>query len=315
MKRILIDTDIGSDIDDALALLLALNLNDLDIIGISTVYGPVETCAKIAHKIVSAAGRSIPIAAGISEPIHSFMPVWVAGTEGKGVLTEEDKNASLSDLGIETEAVEKIITWVLKYSGDISLLALGPLTNIAHAIKKEPALVVSLKEIVFMGGGLTYPRPVPDHLVEGAVYRSRHSHNILCDMVAAQQVLDSDLPMRIVTNDATCQLWLEGAGIERFQTTTLSYAKIVGQMLDVWLKYRTDIFNQPIKGTCPHDAFTLAVALNRVRYSSCRGVLEVDYNDAGTMFELNVDSQIELVISEMGNQFIPWLTKHLHEPV
>ena len=166
-----------------------------------------------------------------------------------------------------------------------------------------------------MGGGLIYPRPVPNHLVEGVIYRSRHSHNILCDIAAAQQVLDSGLPMRIVTNDATCQLWLEGVGIEHYQTSTHPHTKLVGQMLDVWLRYRTEIFNQPIKGTCPHDAFTLAAALNRVQYLGYRGVLEVDYDDASTTFKLSVNSSIELIISEAGNQFIPWLTKHLHEPV
>jgi inosine-uridine nucleoside N-ribohydrolase len=134
-------------------------------------------------------------------------------------------------------------------------------------------------------------------------------------MAAAQQVLASGLPMRIVTNDATCQLWLEGTGITRFQTTTLPHVKIVGQMLDVWLRYRSKIFNQKIKGTCPHDAFTLAVALNRVQYSSCNGVLEVDTDDAGTTFKLSAGSPIELVVSESGNQFMPWFIKHLHEPI
>lgn len=314
MKRLIIDTDIGSDIDDALALLLALNLKDLDILGISTVYGPVDIRAKITHKIISASNRKIPVAAGCSEPIKSLMPIWVAGTEGEGVLSEEELNAPLSSLGIKDEAVEEIITWVMSHSGEVTIVALGALTNVAHAIEREPELVKALKEIVFMGGGLTYPSLPPDNLVKGEVYRSRHSHNILCDMAAAKQVLNSGVPMRIVSNDATCQFWMEGAGIDRFQGSTFPPAKIVGQMLDVWLEYRTNLFNRPINGTCPHDAFTLAVALDRIHYSSYKGTLDVDFDDAGSLFQIDNESKIELVVSELGGQFLPWLAQYLHEP-
>ena len=180
--------------------------------------------------------------------------------------------------------------------------------------EQKSAVMKALKEVVFMGGGLTYPKPPPESLVEREVYRSRHSHNILCDMAAARQVLNSGVPMRIVTNDVTSQFWLEGAGIERFKDATLPHAKIVGQMLDVWLEYRSNLFNNPIKGTCPHDAFTLAVALNRVEYSSYRGTLDVDYDDAGILFQFDGSSEVELVISERRDQFLSWLIQHLHEP-
>jgi hypothetical protein len=92
------------------------------------------------------------------------------------------------------------------------------------------------------------------------------------------------------------------------------HAKIVGQMLDVWLEYRTNLFNSTIKGTCPHDAFTLPVVLNRVRYSSYRGTLDVDCDDAGTLFQVDNNSILELVVSERSNQFLPWLAQQLHEP-
>lgn len=311
MKRIFIDTDIGSDIDDALALLLALHLDDVEILGITTVYGPTDIRAKIVHKIVSAAGMDIPVAAGEGEPMGSLMPVWVAGTEGQGVLTEDEMDAPLDDLGIDTEATSLLSSQVLNHSGEVTLVALGALTNVARALVKEPLLLKSLHELVFMGGGLTYPKNPPTTLKEGEYYRAKHTHNVLCDMIAAREVLRSGIPMRLVTNDATCSCWLEGPGIDCFREAKTPPIQIVGRMLDIWLAYRSNLFGEPITGTCPHDALTLAAAVGRVQHKSARGDLTIDI-DASTEFHLNDDSFLELIIAVDEEKFLPWLSERLH---
>ncbi|MFX0062074.1 MAG: nucleoside hydrolase [Candidatus Hermodarchaeota archaeon] len=313
MKRIFIDTDIGSDIDDALALLLALHLADVEILGINTVYGPTELRAKICHKLISAAGRTIPIAAGESEPRYSPIPVWVAGTEGVGVLTENEAKAPLDNFGISTDPVKLLTTQALTYPGEVTLVALGALTNIARALEEEPQLATALREIVFMGAGLTYPNPIefPITLNKDEIYHAGPSHNIRCDVIAARQVLESSTPKRIVTNDATTRLWLEGPGIERFHTARAPHIQLVGQMLDIWLEYRSNVFQQPIQGTCPHDPFTLAVAVDRVQYESVRGILTVQ-EDSSTNFHTEENSPVELVLAEKGKKFLPWLSERLH---
>lgn len=314
MKHIIIDTDIGSDIDDALALLLAFHMRDVEILGITTVYGPTDLRAKIAYKITQAANLDIPVAAGRSEPLYSLMPVWLAGTEGEGVLNDDEKVASLESFGIDTDASNFIIEAILENPDQITLVALGALTNIALAFEKEPLIRDVLQEVVFMGSGLTYPLQLPSTISEDEVYRARHSHNILCDMKAAKQVIDSGVPMRIVTNDLTSQYWLEGEVIERFNEAKTFHVALVGKMLDVWLKYRSEMFGLPIVGTCPHDPLTVAVALDRVQYQGVSGDLTIDFDDAGTEFTLNSESPIELVIREEGSSFMDWLSKHLHEP-
>ncbi|MFX0093734.1 MAG: nucleoside hydrolase [Candidatus Hodarchaeota archaeon] len=315
MKRIFIDTDIGSDIDDALALLLALHLKDVKILGINTVYGPTDIRAKIAHKIISTAKRTIPVAAGESEPIFSPLPVWVAGTEGVGILTETEAKAPLGDFNISNDPVKLLTSQVLAHSGEVILLALGALTNVAKALKEEPQLIGALSEIVFMGGGLTYPDRIefPLTLHKDEIYHAHPSHNIRCDVIAARQVLQSGIPMRIVTNDATTRLWLEGSGIELFQTTKTPHVQLVGQMLDIWLDYRSNIFHQPIHGTCPHDPFTLAVAVGRVEYESVRGVLTVQ-DDSSTDFHIDDNSPVELIIAGKEEKFLSWLSERLHIP-
>lgn len=314
MKRVLIDTDIGSDIDDALALLLAIHLKDVEILGITTVYGPTELRAKIARKIVAAAGLNTPVAAGDSEPMLSLMPVWTAGTEGEGILTKDEIEAPLSEFNVSDDAKNLIVDQVMAHPKEVTLVALGALTNVANALQSSPQLVDSLKEIVFMGGGLTYPQSLPTTLVDGQTYRARHSHNILCDMAAARVVFQSGVPMRVVTNDATCRYWLEGRAIERFRQAKIPHVRIVGRMLDVWLRYRSALFDEPIRGTCPHDCFAMAVAVSRVSYKSALGVLNVEPDDASTEFVLMKESHLELVFAEDGDAFLSWLGECLHTP-
>ncbi len=314
MKRVLIDTDIGSDIDDALALLLAIHLKDVEILGITTVYGPTELRAKIARKIVAAAGLNTPVAAGASEPMLSLMPVWTAGTEGEGILTKDEIEAPLDMFNVIDDATSLIMDQVMTHPKEVTLVALGALTNVAKALESSPHLIDDLKEIVFMGGGLTYPQSLPPTLFSGQSYRARHSHNILCDMAAASRVLQSGVPMRVVTNDATCRYWLEGHAIDRFRQTKVPHVRLVGRMLDVWLRYRSALFSEPIAGTCPHDCFAMAVAVNRVPYKSASGVLNVEPDDASTEFLLKKESHLEIVFAEDGDAFLPWLGERLHTP-
>jgi len=312
MKHIIIDTDIGSDIDDALALLLATQIRDIDILGITAVYGPTDLRAKIARKLMSAAGLNTPIAAGASEPMLSPMPIWTAGTEGEGILTKDEIETPLGKLNISSDATGLIVSRARAHPKEVTLVALGALTNVAKALAAEPRLVDNLKEVVFTGGGLTYPQGVPATLLSGQSYHARHSHNVLCDIIAARRVFQSGVRMRIVTNDATCRYWLEGRVIERFHQAKVPHVRLVGTMLDIWLRYRSALFGEPVKGTCPHDCLTMAVAVNRVLYKSARGVLSVDYDDGSTEFKLQDESPLELVFAEDGDSFLPWLGDRLH---
>ncbi|MGY5874455.1 MAG: nucleoside hydrolase [Candidatus Thorarchaeota archaeon] len=311
MTHLLLDTDIGSDIDDALALLFALNLDDVEILGITTSYGPTDLRAKIAWKIVKAAGRDIPIAAGEGEPLGSIIPVWLAGTEGVGVLTEEEFKTPIHEFGISDDSTGLIIDCLDRNVEPVKLVVLGALTNIANALREQPEIVESIEELVFMGGGLTYPNPVPETIDSDRYYQARHSHNVLCDIEAARQIIHMGIPIRVVTNDATCQQWLEGDVLQKFKSAEKEHTAIVGRMLDVWLAYRSKVFDTVVTGTCPHDPFTVAVACNLIEYRGVRGDLIID-EVASTEFRRNDSSGIELVLGEKGNKFATLLNKVLH---
>jgi len=93
--KALLDTDIGSDVDDALALLLLLRLNEPELVGLTTVYGDVRTRAKVARKILDAAEVDAPVHCGAGKPIRTNEAIWHSGTEGSGVLSRLERDSGL----------------------------------------------------------------------------------------------------------------------------------------------------------------------------------------------------------------------------
>ncbi len=282
--KLLVDTDIGSDIDDALALLLALHLDDVEIVGVTTVYGHTDIRARVARRILREAGVDTPVVSGLGTPMHSEMPIWHSGTEGKGLLTEEDLAASLDDLHILDDAPDFIIEEVLSSPGEVILVALGPLTNIAAALKMEPRVATAARGLYFMGGGITYPHPVPADLQSDIAYQARPSHNVRYDVAAARLVFESNIPITVLTNDVTTCIWWDGPPVQQLLAATSPPEVVaVGKLMRVWLDYRTEIFRKPITGTCPHDALTVAEAAGEHVVEYVNGRMRV-HRDATTTF-------------------------------
>ncbi|MDO8585915.1 MAG: nucleoside hydrolase [Armatimonadota bacterium] len=277
--KLLIDTDIGSDIDDALALLLLLHMAEVDILGVTTTYGCVDVRAKIAKKIINARGLNVPVFAGSAQPLSRWPQVWHTGTEGKGILDDDESRADLTDLGIGTRANEFIADTVVRNPGEVTLVALGPLTNVAMAIRENPQVAEKAKAIYFMGCGVTFPARAPENLQQGTKYRSEPSHNVWADLRAAREVFESEARISAVTNDVTTQVWWDGSSVRALTDSDgPPEAVLVGSMLKVWLEHRSESFNKPITGTCPHDALAAAEACGRgfVRYES--GLMHIDCN-------------------------------------
>jgi len=262
--KLLIDTDIGSDIDDALALLLALHLDEVEIVGVTTVYGQVDVRARVARKILREAGVCAPVICGLGTPMGSNMPVWHSGTEGQGLLSESELESPLPELGILEDAPGFIIEQVLSCPGEVTLVTLGPLTNLAAALERDPRIASSVRGLYFMGGGISYPDSVPSSLERSITYCARPSHNVRCDVAAAHQVFESSMPITVLTNDVTTRIWWDGSPVqELMDAMSPPDVAAVGKLMRVWLDYRSEIFGEPITGTCPHDALTVAEAAGK----------------------------------------------------
>jgi len=307
--KALLDTDIGSDIDDALALLLLLRIPDIDLVGVTTVYGCTDIRAKVAKKILDAAGNSARVIAGCGTPLESPMPVWHAGTEGNGVLSVEERAAPLDNMGIHHGAPDFIIDAVAQHGEELTIICLGALTNIAVALRRHPVLASRVGRLYFMGGGITYRQPLPGRLEPGCEYQAAASHNVRCDVAAANEVFRSSISVTILTNDVTTRAWWDGPPVQRLMSASAPPdAALVGAMLDVWLNYRTAIFRRKVTGTCPHDPLTVAEATGSRFATYCRGTMQV-HSDGTTSFNPGADGPHWAGVGVDVERFLDWLSQ------
>ncbi|WP_308634977.1 nucleoside hydrolase [Paenibacillus silvisoli] len=211
--KIIIDTDIGDDIDDALAIAFALESPELEVIGITTVFKNVTARAKIAVNLLKTAGREdIPVYAGIGSPILNKVDL----NEIPNQYSEEkDGHAD----GFEPTAIDFIIDSVMKSDGDLTLVPIGPLTNIAIAILKEPKLKTKVKEIVMMGG---------------CFYSHLSEWNIRCDPEAARIVFESGIPIKAVGLDVTVQCVLSQDDVNRLMNKPRQTAAYLPELVQRW---------------------------------------------------------------------------------
>ncbi|WP_274630371.1 nucleoside hydrolase [Arvimicrobium flavum] len=191
--KIIIDTDPGQD--DALAILLALGSPELDILGVTAVAGnvPLELTEKNARKICELAGRSdIRVFAGASRPLVRKL-VTAEHVHGKTGLDGPDLPEPTMPLQ-KQHAVDFIVeTLMREESGTVTLCPLGPLTNIALALNREPRIAARIKQIVLMGGGF----------FEGGNITPAAEFNIYVDPHACDVVLKSGIKVVIMPLDVT----------------------------------------------------------------------------------------------------------------
>ena len=159
MKRIIIDTDPG--IDDAAAILMALASPELEVSAVTTIFGnaSVESCTANAQQVLAAAGRSdIPLFMGAAKPLlRSANEGWASHIHGGDGLGGAAPPALDSSALGGKHAALAIVDAVMAAPGEVTVLALGRMTNLALAFSLEPLLAGAVQEIVVMGGAVTVP--------------------------------------------------------------------------------------------------------------------------------------------------------------
>jgi inosine-uridine nucleoside N-ribohydrolase len=189
-EKIIIDTDIGDDIDDAFAVALALRSPEVQILGITTTFGDTETRAKIVDRLLGEAGRQeIPVAAGTSTKTNNPMSQRRYGEGGRGHFGRESHRP----------AVEFILDQIRRNPGEVTLVAIGPLVNVGALIDRDPQTFRKLKRVVMMGGsvdrgyGDPYAAPTPP----------QPEWNIMNNIPAAQRLFASGVPLYVMPLDST----------------------------------------------------------------------------------------------------------------
>ncbi len=189
-EKIIIDTDIGGDIDDAFAVGLALRSPELQILGISSAWGDTHLRARLLSRFLKeTGGTDIPVAMGITK--H---PAGKLDTLSQAAYAEggpRDQNYP--------NAVDFLLDQIRLHPGEITLIAIGPETNLGAAIDRDAATFRKLKRIVLMGGSVYRGYSQFNY---GKTHGPDPEWNILCDIQAARKVFTSGVPLYVMPLDS-----------------------------------------------------------------------------------------------------------------
>jgi inosine-uridine nucleoside N-ribohydrolase len=222
---IILDTDIGTDIDDAFALALIINSPEFELLGVTTVSGDTTARARIAAKMLWEAGgkwRQVPVVAGVPGPKQGINQApWASGFVGPQLLKEN--------------AVDFLRSKFHRYPGQITLIAIGELTNVAALLKADPLVAKKIKRIAIMGGSIARGYdPGSDPAPEW---------NIKSNPAAAQVVFSSGIPIIMAPLDVTAMLKLDAAARSRIFNQNTPVASSLAALYHLWKAETPTLFD------------------------------------------------------------------------
>lgn len=248
-RPVLIDTDAG--VDDALALILALRSPELDVKAISTVAGNVEVeqCTRNVFYLLRLLNENkIPVAQGASKPLAKRL-VTAPEVHGEDGLGNTRPHVTIPR-SMSRDAVGMILSLSKQYGKRLTIIALGPLTNIARALNKDPRSLHNIGRLITMGGAFHVPGntgPVAEF-------------NYFVDPDAAHSVLNSGLPITVVPLDVTQQVVLMRRELEyRAKRRANSVARAILRFTKFYMQYHRKTEN--FYGGYLHDPLAVTAAI------------------------------------------------------
>jgi len=223
VSDVIIDTDIGTDVDDAYAVLLAISSPELNVRGVTLVHGDVDLRAEIAAKLLKLAGRpDIPLALGESSPMRTDRPVTWLGHEGRGLDFSDVEDLSLA----KEHAAEFIARAADEHPGEVVLVTIGPLTNAGVLLRDFPREASKLRGMVAMAS--TFNGFGPEN--------AGREHNASVDPEAFELVLQSGIPTLVVGLNVTLQTALNRSHLAQIGASGTSLSRLMVYMTEDWLR-------------------------------------------------------------------------------
>ena len=246
-RPLIIDTDPG--LDDSIAILMLINHEDFDVQALTVVGGnkPLSYCVNNALGLVQLSKKDIKVARGAAKPLAREFEETddVHGPTGLGNILLPNQQVSIS----EKNCVDTIIEQALRYNGDLEILAIAPLTNIALALKKFPKLPSLIRQITIMGG---------------AIYKGNQSpvaeFNIYIDPEAAKIVFNSGLKINMVCLETTEGGYITKDDLSTFPRSENTVYQTALQIIKEYVYMCETIYNR--EQFVIHDAVAAAILVD-----------------------------------------------------
>jgi purine nucleosidase len=286
-EPVIIDTDIGDDIDDAFALALALKSPELRILGITTAYGDTGLRARLVDRYLAAVGRSdIPVAAGIATPHQNVF------TQAAYAQREPDYN--------HIDGVDFLLDQIRTHPGEITLIGIGPLFNVQAAIARDPATFKKLKRVVIMGGSIDrgYDTASDTHRPPDAEW------NIARDPAGLRALLASGVPVFMMPLDST-QIHLEEPARDKLFAFGSPLTDQLTLLYHQWVEGNDGHWTTPTL----YDPVAVAYA---IRPGLCPATpMHIDVDDKGMTRRRDGAPNAEVCLKSDEKGFLELLTRRL----
>jgi purine nucleosidase len=246
-----VDCDTG--IDDALALCYLLASPEIEMVGIGTVSGNVSSAraARNSLDLLALAGANCPVAVGAAHPLAGRFTEGAAHVHGADGLGNHPLPAS-DTMPVAGDAADLLIRLAHEHAGSLSILAIGPLTNLAEALRREPRLPELVREVTVMGGAA---------LVPGNISPVAEA-NIGNDPEAAALVLSAGWAVTLVPLDVTLDNPLLESDRMRLLESSRPVAQALGGMLDFYFDFNATFYGE--RRSALHDPLAAAIAVGAV---------------------------------------------------
>ncbi|HEX4178400.1 MAG TPA: nucleoside hydrolase [Rhizomicrobium sp.] len=292
-EKIIIDTDIGDDIDDAFAVALALSSPEFEVLGFSADFGDTQTRAKMLDRMLGEMGHGdIPVAMGTPVDVNRNAFTQRRYAEG-GAFARASHPSS----------VNFILGQARKYPGQVTLVAIGPLANVGAMIARDPAGFRLLKRVVIMGGSI---RTLEDPYGVAAPVTPHPEWNIKNDIGGAQKLFASGVPLTVMPLDSTANLKLH----EVVRTAIFAHGSTMTNIL-AGLYYEWSAATRAATPTL-YDPMTLAAMLNP---SLCPTTpMHISVDDAGNTRETPGATNANVCLHSDSEAFLRFYVKRVAGP-
>ncbi len=294
LEKLIIDTDIGDDVDDAFALAMLAPYIKNNVVGITTVFKNAFERAKIASFLMEKFGITTSVYAGESKPLKEEIHFLEFESPSENPhITQYSK--LMEKAGIcDTYGPDFIIECAEKYGKELTILAIGPLTNLAIASQKSPTSFKKIGKILMMGGNVSNSCP---------------EWNVKCDPEAFDIVLKSGVKIQMVGVDITKKATLLPEDVNKLKELNSKSLNVLDDLLNLYLSeysYK--------RLSCMHDPLTAScLVTNLIKFKDEKIIVSLDKEKRGIVIPTKEGFNVQVAIEADYETFNKFLFRSLKE--